>query len=192
MIIKEASSTLVNFDNKLYSDVDVSNGQIKLKVSNVIGGTNYYSPSGTVEFQSIDLGKYFTAIKTINSLVTLPSGCSYKVYTSTSNDNFNFSPYVQVNSNQTIASPQGQYVKIKLEIFGADQNDNQIVNYVTTNQINSFRTNNDIDFSSGLNMKNSYSLGLSELSTFENGDKLFSKKIDKSQFKYIKNIEVNF
>lgn len=125
------SSLNLDFTQGTPINVTVSNGKLNLTVVGAYsdgGGGNIYSSSGTWESNIIDLGNNFLQYTNITKSINLPSGANVVIYTSTSTDMVNFSPYAPLNSDGTIASPAGRYIKVKVELDSASSTVNRVDN----------------------------------------------------------------
>jgi hypothetical protein len=76
----------------------------------------YYFDQGTYETPVIDMGDNFTSYIDLRKTINVPTGTNVTFYTATSDDGINFSAYQPLNPDGTIASPQGRYIKIKIEL----------------------------------------------------------------------------
>ena len=96
-----------------------------------------FAPSGSAEFD-VDLGFYFRQFSSLQIDKTTFQDMSVNVYTSTSNDRINYTPYSLIDSDGNIISPQGRYIKIKVELIGNNTSDGKTTEtpYLTSLSIN--------------------------------------------------------
>lgn len=162
-------------------------GELDLMVDNI---SNLYKSSGTIEFPKIDLGQFYREIKSISSIKNLPEGTNVKVYTSTSNDNINYSEFSLVDSEGLITSPQGRYIKIKIEFTGK-QNESQIIqNEFTESEAAQFEQDEQLIFDGSLRLRTIYNEDMDQDLSWQNEGKVFRKNIEKATFKKIDKIRV--
>ncbi|MCM3274316.1 discoidin domain-containing protein, partial [Paenibacillus elgii] len=152
--------------------------------------TNIYPDSGTFESTLLDLGQYFRQIKSISAIKGIPTGTEVKVYTSTSNDNMTFSTYSLVNANGLITSPQARFIKIKVEMIGKTETQTVTLNSFTSEESSKFKTDEQLLFDKGLQLKTIYQDQLLTDQTWTDVGKLFRKQLNKNQFIQIDKIEV--
>lgn len=149
-----------------------------------------YAPSGTLTTPVLDFGAYYRELKTISAIRNVPSGTELKIYTSTSNDLKSFSPFEEINyETGEILSPQGRYMKIKIELMGRLFRANITQNRFTENEANRFRSSKYIDFVDGLKLKTNYIELMSETMSWEEEGKLFRKRVEVDEFQKINKLK---
>jgi hypothetical protein len=150
-----------------------------------------FKMSGNYETPSLDLGLYLDSITSFTGNITAPEGATLNIYTSTSADNDSFSPYVLINGDGTINSPQQRYIKMKFELQPTSNRTLTTVQYeFLGNDSNKFFADNQLDFSGYLEIKSIFPETMQLVSILDNG-KLFKATINKSQFISIQGIGVN-
>jgi hypothetical protein len=148
--------------------------------------TPIFTKMGIAEYGPIDLGFYFHEIKYITAIKEIPQGTDIKIYTSTSNDQVNYSDWSLIDENGNITSPQGRYIKIKVELIGKFvENKRTIYSFDQADRLN-FLENDFVDFDGQLKLKTSYDLTLEPMN-IDNG-KLYRINIEKNNFKKIQKI----
>ncbi|MDH6674235.1 hypothetical protein M2277_004927 [Paenibacillus sp. LBL] len=111
------------FDNArgATTNVTYSNNSFKL---NLVKDTNYgekiYVKEGSIEFPAIDLGQFYMKVTKIEVPGNFPNTTLTKVFTSTSNDAKTFTAYQQVDNSGNMLSPQGRYIRVKVELSGGE------------------------------------------------------------------------
>ncbi|GIP32594.1 discoidin domain-containing protein [Paenibacillus sp. J2TS4] len=162
-------------------------GEFDLLVDNI---SSLYRSSGTMEFPKIDLGQFYREIKSISSIKNLPEGSNVKVYTSTSNDNINFSEFSLVDSEGLITSPQGRYIKVKLELIGK-QSESQIVqNEFTESETSQFEQDEQLIFDGSLRLRTDYVNNMHQDLSWQYKGEIFRKSIGKTDFRKIDKIRI--
>lgn len=188
--IKENKLTYNNSTASTH-DAIVINDSIKLLTLVVAdNGSNLYASSGTIEFSPIDLGEFYFNIKKVEiQTSSLPSGTSYIVSTSTSTNMVEYSPYVATDPDLTINSPQGRYIKVKIELFGA-------TGVLSFSRLDFLASDSDklsvdsqIALDGNMYLKTDYANPML-VDTSVVGEKLFSFPLNKNTFKKIDKIEV--
>jgi F5/8 type C domain len=113
------------------------------------------------------------------------------VYTATSADGITFSNWQPVNSDGTITSPQGRYIKIKVELMAGGEIQEKLIYDFTENEDSNFESNPYVQFNGSLSLKTLYIENMLVDTSFSEEGILLRKTIDKTKFKAIEKIEVN-
>ncbi|MEC0210254.1 discoidin domain-containing protein [Paenibacillus ehimensis] len=150
---------------------------------------NYFS-RGNIEFSTYDLGQFFRQVKSISSIKNIPTGTEVRVYTSTSNDGIIFSPYSLTDTNGLITSPQGRFIKTKVELIGKSETQIITLNNFTSQEISQFQPDDQILFDSGLQLKTVYLKNIPTDSAWNENGSLYRKSLEKSVYRQIDKIEV--
>lgn len=156
-------------------------------------GENYfdqYFSYGVAEYGPFDLGFHFREIISLSIIKNIPHGTDIKIYTSTSNDYVNYSDWSLVDEDGNITSPQGRYVKIKVELIGNQVEVERILNDFNESESNQFQTDNQVIFDGSLRLKTEYIEPMNLDLSWGGEGKLFKQTIRKSDFKKIESIEV--
>lgn len=135
---------------------------------------------------------YYLSIGEVELFERIPSTntASVDIYTSTSNDNVNFSTYQLINADGTISSPQGRYVKIKL-VLNASGNDTITThNDFFSAESSQFEADSQLVFDGSLKLKTSYQDSMTKDAGWSDVGTLLKTTIEKTSFKVIEKIEV--
>ncbi|MCR8641564.1 discoidin domain-containing protein [Paenibacillus sp. N1-5-1-14] len=151
----------------------------------------FYSPSGTIEFPSIDLGSHFKQINSISAIKNIPEATSLKIFTSTSRNNITYSDFSLLNNDTgLITSPQGRYIKIKVEFLGDTKIIDKVINDFFVGEESQFQHNDLIMFDGSLRLKINYSNEMIRDISWSEEGKLFRKPLNKTKLKKINTIRV--
>ncbi|OIB04572.1 hypothetical protein AK95_13230 [Paenibacillus sp. LC231] len=152
-------------------------------------GNGVYRDSGSWVSEVIFIKDKVTSFKRISRNVAIKGSGSYKIYTSSSPDQLNWTPWTEINyTDGSISTPADQYAKVKIEVFAHKTNATFTVDdfNIPDKYSNPFLNSSD----GVLELKNLYRLvGEKEINWNDTG-KLFITKINKSYFKAINKIEV--
>ncbi|MBW7474082.1 hypothetical protein K0T92_04955 [Paenibacillus oenotherae] len=153
---------------------------------------NFYSSEGTFISNEIDLGKYFRQITSISMVNIIPAGASIKLSTSTSSDRLTFSPFELINhSTGEINSPQGRYMKIKVELTGTEVLKQVEHHTFSSQEASQFQPNPYINFNGNLALKTSYPNTIPKDSSWQTGGSLFTTAIDKTNMYMINSLSAD-
>lgn len=123
------------------------------------------------------------------SKLNLYESVDSKVYTATSSNGIGFTEFVQINSNGTINSPQNKYIKVKVELVSGKKNETSLIHHYTIDEQAKFiGIDNDVDITNGLSLKNVTTIYASQDTSFSDTGYVYSKLIDKSNYKKINKI----
>jgi hypothetical protein len=190
--IKDTDSKSVDLTAGVMTNTEFANGKIQLKVTSPQGATpTTYSPSGSYESPVLDLGDNYKSFVNLNQIINVPTGTSLVFSTSTSTDGVNFSAYQSVNSDGTIASPAGRYIKVKVDLTGGVTTQNRTLNDFATSESSQFQGDSQIVFDGSLHLKTSYSDPMAVDTSFTDTGILLRKTIDKSSYKTIEKVSVS-
>lgn len=168
--------TANNTPTGITSYVSISNIEYMEGVS-----SNTYPVTGYVEFPSHDLTQYFQSVTSINNTINVPSGTTLQIYTATSIDNVSFDAYVLLNGDNTIASTQRRYIKIKCVFTsGGTSSTRAIDDFNSADSVN-FTTDSQLTFDGSLYLKTSYVNSMTKDVSFTDTGTLFRASIDRSQ-----------
>lgn len=176
-----------SFDNKTASTFDVTISDNKFELSTIKiadDGTKIFSKEGYIEFPAIDLGQFYMNIKKADYIGTVPTGASIEIYTSTSQDAFNFSPFVKVNPDYTINSPQGRYIKVRMKFFGKQGIKEYTASDFLAAESMNYTAKVDTIFDGDLSIKKTYNDAMIR------SGKVYSATIKKSKFKKLNSLEL--
>ncbi|MFS0855124.1 hypothetical protein [Paenibacillus taichungensis] len=112
----------VSLSQGTYINTEYKNGKLQLKeVTKDSSGNPTYQPQGTWESSVISIGDQVTAFeRVVKNLSTAGKNAKYRIYTKSSQNNVNWSDYVEINYNDSsINSPVGLYAQVKIELSTA-------------------------------------------------------------------------
>lgn len=179
----------VDLSQGFYVNTNFVDGVLKIGVKKTApGGLVLYSPSGIYESPVLDLGERYREILKVAFTANIPATAGVEVYTTTSSDGYNFSEYALVNSNGTINSPQGRYIKIKLVLKAGHEERTTTVQDFTEAEAGQFEENPYVLFDGSLQLKTFYEETLSPDPSWTEAGALFKKQIDRQEFKAIEQI----
>lgn len=115
-------------------------------------------------------------------------GQSLTISTSTSTDLQTWSPYTLLNSDNTIASPLGRYIKVKVDVTGGSGNNRNLVTFGVADAAK-FQSNNFVAFDGTLHLATTVPLTVTQDTSF--GDpfaKLYRVPLNLGDFKNIQSI----
>jgi hypothetical protein len=118
------------------------------------------------------------------------SSSDIKLYTSTSTDGVNFSSYAPLNTDGTIASPQGRYIKIKAEMIAGGELQVKILYDFVSSDASQFQTDAQLTFDGSLKLRTSYTSAMTKDAAFLEEGTLLRQAIYKSSFKTIEKLGV--
>jgi hypothetical protein len=114
-----------------------------------------------------------------------------EIYTATSTDNQTFTDYEPLNSDDTIASPDGRYIKVKIVLpAAAGLKEQPVYDFSANDESVKFQENNYIDFTNSLKLKTNYIENMIIDDSYTEEGTIFKTTIDKTKFQSIDKIEV--
>lgn len=152
--------------------------------------SSIYSPSGSYESPVMDLGDNFKELYKVEEAFTVPEGTGKKVLVASSRDGLTFSEYLPLNSDGTIATPSGRYVKIRVELTAGSSTKETLVHDFTAEERSAFQENEHVVFDAAAKLKINYEYSMELDTKFVQVGTLFKKTINKSLFKSVEEIEV--
>lgn len=148
-----------------------------------------YKHEGSYETPIIDLSIYSQEIKTISAIRNIPEGTDLRIYTSTSNDQISFSDYEEIDyATGNIISPQGRYIKIKVEFFGKTDESENMLNEFSEDERDEFQSDERLNFGDGLRLKTEYIENMEEVESWSDEGGVYTKSIEILDFNNIKSI----
>lgn len=151
---------------------------------------NFYSPLGFYESPIIDCGDNFKSLNKVENTLMVPVDTIVNLYTATSTDGITFSTYLPLNTDGTIASTSGRYIKIKVELIGNYTVNTRTINDFIATEVNQFQPNNYLILDGSAHMKVNYNDVMTVDPTFTDTGTLLKKTINKVSFKSIEKVEV--
>ncbi|SFJ65937.1 hypothetical protein SAMN02799624_05425 [Paenibacillus sp. UNC496MF] len=162
-------------------------GQMELMESGV---QYFYAPSGSYETPVIDLGSNYKSFVNVGKSVVVPAGTAMTISTATSSDGGVFSDFMPINSDGTIASPAGRYIKMKVDMVAGSVIQNSILNDFTAGESVQFQDDNRVVLDGSAYLRTLYKDAMTADADYVEGGTVLRKVIDKSAFKVIERIGV--
>lgn len=163
------------FTNTIYK-----NGKLQLvELQTADNGKIAYVTNGTWESESIRIADKIKAFeKVVKNIVTSGTNTSHKIYTKSSTDAIDWTPYTEVTADGTIQSPTNTYIQVKIEITSTPSENLSF----TVDEFNDNRYNNQyLNTSNGyLEAKRNYTLNYDIDSSWLEDGHLYRMKLDKS------------
>jgi hypothetical protein len=119
-----------------------------------------------------------------------PAG-AVTISTATSTDGVTFTSYAPLNTDNTVASPTGRYIKFKVDMTGGGQVQNRLLMDYVAGDAGTYQTDAQVLFDGSMHLKNNYSDIMSLDTSFTDTGTLLRKSINKSSFKTIEKVQVN-
>lgn len=184
------SEKIIDLSDGQLFNLELAENKLRLQRTTIVNGISFYSPTGYVVYGAFDLGILYQKIKKINNIFDIPSGESVKIYTSTSSNNIDFSPFIAINSDLTINSPQGRYIKIKVELAAQESTVVLNRNDFDSSESVQFISDQQLLFNGFLQLKTNYDIPLIKDSPYSDNGALYSVNLDKPKFKKIDSIKI--
>ncbi|MDH6671984.1 hypothetical protein ACXFAU_10815 [Paenibacillus glucanolyticus] len=174
-----------SFDNITY----VNNTLQLIEETKDDAGNGVYRNSGSWVSEALFIKDKVTSFKRISRNVAIKGNGSYKIFTSSSPDQLNWTPWAEINyMDGSISTRVDQYAKVKIELFAHKTNTSFSIDDFT---IPDKYSNPFINSSDGvLELKTLYPHVGSQDMNWNDIGKLFVTKISKSNYKAINKIEV--
>ncbi|MEC0306889.1 hypothetical protein P4H67_08980 [Paenibacillus lautus] len=152
-------------------------------------GNGVYRDAGNWISEVIFIKDKVTSFKRIARNVNIKGSGSYKIFTSSSHDQLNWTPWTEINyTDGSISSPADNYAKVKIEVFA---HKSPTLFTVDDFIIPDKYTNPYLNSSNGvLEMKTLYPLNGEKDVNWNDTGKLFITRVNKTNFKTINRIEV--
>ncbi|MEC4565314.1 hypothetical protein L8C07_05105 [Paenibacillus sp. CMAA1739] len=168
------------YDNTTYKDGKLQ--LIELQKSDT--GKIVYASSGSWRSETIYIADKIKSFeKVAKNTVVNGTTSTFKIYTQSSVDGIEWSPYVEVGTDGSVQSPTNTYARIKIELFSSPTEN---LNF-TVDEFNDDRYTNDYLNTSNdyLEMKRNYTLDYVIDPTWTEDGKLYRSTIDKSFWKKV-------
>lgn len=149
-----------------------------------------YSSKGNYETPAIDLGDNFKELYKVEGTFTVPEGTEKRVFVSSSTDGISFPDYVEINSDGTIPSSAGRYVKLKVELAASGSTAETIVHNFTEAERSAFQENEFILLDGTAKLKTAYSEAMQADTAFAEAGTLLRNVINKESYRNIEKIRV--
>ncbi|MEB2276887.1 hypothetical protein LAV82_22985 [Bacillus sp. ILBB4] len=155
-----------------------------------LGKVNTYTSPGNYESSIVDLGSNFKETLKVETIANTANNTSVSIYTSTSQDGQSFSTYLPVNTDGTLASPSGRYIKVKVVLASDGEVKERLAYDFTEAERNTFQENDKILFDGVAKMKTLYTESMEVDISFTEDGTLLRKGIAKASFNSIEKVEV--
>jgi hypothetical protein len=184
----------IDLSKGTFNNVEYANGKLQLAEKDenetLPNGKKIYCEFGFWESEVIDLVDAFKDFDRIAVNMTNYTKDKITIYTRTSSNGFTWTSYVPINSDNTIASPIGRYIQIKVS-FTAGMTDEVI----TVDDFNSgdevkFEQNDFVQFDGKLSLKKEYEYTMTKDNSWNEEGSLFRQMIPKSKLKKIDEISM--
>lgn len=175
--------------NFMNTEIGANGLQLKYNRQTYDKISNVYADYGVWISDSIDLVDKYTSLENL-AITSIVNGLSsYKSYTRTSDDNFTWDNYIEIDSTGKMMSVPRRFIQIKIEFFGGLQDKTEVVDDFVDPL--DFESNEYIGFDgSNLQLKRNYKYEQSIDSTWTESGNVFRRTIDKSKFKKIDSIRI--
>lgn len=142
-----------------------------------------YSSNGVFTTPVLDFGAYVQEFKTISAIRNVKDGTDLKIYTSTSNDLINFSPFEEIDyGTGKITSPFGRYMRLRIEFYGRTLRSNVTLNNFSKDEASQFQKNEFVEFSNGLKIKTDYIDSMTQYNPWHEEGAVFIKTIENNEY----------
>ncbi|KAF6620415.1 hypothetical protein HFE03_07110 [Paenibacillus sp. EKM102P] len=168
------------YENTVYKDGKLQ--LVELQKSNT--GKIVYASSGSWQSDMIYIADKIKAFeKIVKNTIINGTTSTFKIYTQSSIDGIEWSPYAEVGTDGSIQSPTNTYARIKIELFSSPTEN---LNF-TVDEFNDDRYTNDYLNTSNdyLEMKRNYTLDYVKDSAWTEDGQLYRTTIDKSTWKKV-------
>jgi hypothetical protein len=169
-----------------HTNTELVSGKVQLKKADIV---NFFA-SGSYESSIIDLGENFKSLYKLENTFTTPAGTTAKVYVASSQDGVTFTPYTILNSDNTIATPSGRYVKVKVELTSGYVLKEALVNDFLASESAKFQVNDKIVLDGSAKLKTAYSSQMVADTSYAETGSLLKVPINKEIYKSIEKVEV--
>lgn len=169
-----------------YNNTEIVNGKLQLTVVDSVS----YNKTGSYESPVIDLGDNFKELYKVEEVFDAPAGTGKQVLVSSSADGLSFSEYLPLNSDGTIATPSGRYVKIRVELTAGGSTKETLVHDFTAEERSAFQDNEHVVFDGAAKMKTDYQLPMEADASYAEAGTLLKTTLNKSVFRTFEKVEV--
>ncbi|MGR6760455.1 hypothetical protein ACU1JV_01235 [Paenibacillus sp. T2-29] len=168
------------YENTVYKDGKLQ--LVELQKSDT--GKIVYASSGSWQSEMIYIADKIKAFeKVVKNTIVNGTSSTVKIYTQSSDDGIEWSPYIEVGTDGSVQSPTNTYARIKIEMFSSPtENLTFTVDEFNDNHYDNAFLNTSNDY---LEMKRSYILDYVKDSAWIEDGQLHRATIDKSIFKKV-------
>jgi hypothetical protein len=181
----------VDLTKGVFNNVEFINGKLQLSEKETLpNGKKRYYEFGFWESEVIDLVDAFKDFDRIVANITNYINDQITIYTRTSSDGFSWTSYIPLNSDNTIASPIGRYIQIKVSFIAGVTDEILTVDDFNSGDEVKFEQNDFVQFDGKLALKKNYEYTMTKDNTWSEDGSLFRQVIPKSKLKKIDEIEM--
>lgn len=184
----------VDLSKGTFSNVEYVDGKLQLaeKYENetLPNGKKIYHEFGFWESEVIDLVDTFKDFDRIAVDITNYTKDKITIYTRTSSNGFTWTSYIPINSDNTIASPIGRYIQIKVSFTAGITDEIVTVDDFDSGDEVKFEQNDFVQFDGKLSLKKEYEYMMTKDNSWSEEGSLFRQIIPKSKFKKIDTISI--
>jgi hypothetical protein len=184
----------IDLSKGTFNNVEYVDGKLQLTEKDedetLPNGKKIYNEYGFWESEVIDLVDAFKDFDRIVANVINHTKDKITIYTRTSSDGFSWTPYVPINIDNTIASPIGRYIQIKVSFTSGVTDELITVDDFNSGDEVKFESNEFVQFDGKLSLRKSYEYDMTKDNTWSEEGSLFRKVIPKSKLKKINTIQV--
>jgi hypothetical protein len=176
----------IDLSKGTFNNVEYVNGKLQLSTTETLpNGKKRYYDFGFWESEVIDLVEKYKDFDRLVSNLTKQTNDNITIYTRTSSDMFSWTSYTPLNQDNTIASPIGRYIQIKVSFTAGQTNEILTVDDFNSGDDNKFLPNDFVQFDGNLSLKKNYSYTMNKDNTWNDEGQVFRVSIPKTQFKKI-------
>lgn len=182
MAYNQSTTFTVPLIDGVLTQATYSSGTITISSTGTAYTQTIYKTSASVTFPAYDLGKYFNGSTVINKTVTLNGG-TVTISTATSTDNVTFTSFSAINSDGTITSAQGRYLKVKLDFTPATTNNSVTISDFVSGESSNFGSPSGIVFDGSAYLQTVFTLPLTKDNTWtDSSTQLYAITLDRTQY----------
>jgi hypothetical protein len=181
----------IDLSKGIFNNVELVDGKLQLSERETLpNGKKRYYEFGFWESEVIDLVDAFKDFDRIVANITNYTNDQITIYTRTSSDGFSWTSYIPLNSDNTIASPIGRYIQIKVSFTAGITDEIATVDDFNSGDESKFEPNDFVQFDGKLSLKKNYEYTMTKDNSWSEEGSLFRQVIPKSKFKKIDTIQV--
>lgn len=181
----------IDLTKGVFNNVEIVNGKLQLSERETLpNGKKRYYEFGFWESEIIDLVDKFKDFDRVVANIVNKTSDSITIYTRTSSDGFSWTPYVPINQDNTIPSPIGRYIQIKVSFTAGITDEVITVDDFNSGDDDKFEQNDFVQFDGKLSLKKEYEYTMTKDNFWGEEGSLFRQVIPKSKLKKIDSISI--
>lgn len=181
----------IDLTKGVFNNVEIVNDKLQLSEREVLpNGKKRYYEFGFWESEVIDLVDVFKDFDKIVANIINKTNDKIAIYTRTSSDDLSWTNYVPINQDNTIASPIGRYIQIKVTFTAGETDELIIVDDFNNGDEVKFTPNEFVSFDGKLGLKKEYEYDMLKDINWTDAGTLFRQVIKKSKLKKIDSISI--